>query len=260
MRFKHLAVAAVALTLPSVVVSAQNPFVGKWKIDQSKSQLAGSRDSVIAAGPNTWKFQYGAFSWTIKSDGTDQPAPFATTAMKVVSASMWQFTYKNNGKLSGTETWVLSGDGNSMTRTYRGQQENGEASSSVATLKRVAGTNGFAGTWESTDVQMAFTEVDIEPNGEDGITVRLPEDGTTYSLKFDGRDNPETGARIPAGMTVCARMTGARKVQAVTKLNGQVFDNETWELSADGNTFTYTEHDAGTDKPAVIILHRSGSS
>lgn len=258
MRPRRFAVALITLALSSVVF-AQNPFVGKWKIDPSKSQIAGSRDSVTAAGSNTWKFQYGAFSWTIKADGTDQPTPFGTTAMKVISPSTWQFTNKSNGKPTGTETWVLSGDGKSMTRTFEGRQENGQAFSSVAALKRIAGTNGFEGTWESTEVQMTFTEVDIVANG-DGITVRLPEDGTTYSLRFDGKDYPETGPRLPAGMTVSARMTAAQKVQATTKLNGQVFDNETWELSPDGNTFTYTEHDAGTDKPAVIILHRSGSS
>lgn len=52
-------------------------------------------------------------------------------------------------------------------------------------------------------------------------------------------------------------MTGKLTAQATTKLNGKVFDNEDWEVSPDGMTFTYTEHDAGSDKPALIILHRS---
>jgi hypothetical protein len=78
-----------------------------------------------------------------------------------------------------------------------------------------------------------------------------------YSLKFDGKDYPEQGPRIPAGTTVSAKMTGKLTAQATTKLNGKVFDNEDWEVSPDGMTFTYTEHDAGSDKPALIILHRS---
>jgi hypothetical protein len=87
--------------------------------------------------------------------------------------------------------------------------------------------------------------------------VHVPADGTMYSLKFDGKDYPEQGPRIPAGTTVSAKMTGKLTAQATTKLNGKVFDNEDWEVSPDGMTFTYTEHDAGSDKPALIILHRS---
>jgi hypothetical protein len=256
MRRNDLAVAGLTLVLISPL-AAQNPFVGKWKVDPAKSQLTGSRDSVTAAGPNTWMFRYGAFSWTVNADGTDQPTPFGTTAMKVVSPSTWQLTYKSNGKPTGTETWVLSADGKSMTRTFAGAQENGEPFRSVTTLKRVAGGSGFEGTWESTEVQMTFKEVDITPNGDDGVTVRLPEDGTTYSLKFDGKDYPEQGSRIPAGTTVSARRVGAREVQATTKLNGKAFDHEVWEVSPDGTTFTYIQHDEGAEKPAVIVLHRA---
>ena len=60
-------------------------------------------------------------------------------------------------------------------------------------------------------------------------------------------------------MTVSAKMTGARRVKATTKLNGKPFDTEDWELSADGLTFTYAELDAGTEKPTVVVLHRAGN-
>lgn len=241
----------------SAGVYAANPFVGKWKIDPSKSRMARTSDSVAAAGPNTWTFQYGAFTWTVKADGTDQPTPFGNTvSMKVVNRSTWEFTNKNNGKPIGTETWVLSGDGKSMMRTFRGRKENGEPFTGVATMKRTAGASGFEGVWESTEVKMPFTEIDIEANGDDGITLKIPEDGTTYSLKFDGKDYPEQGPRIPAGMTVSARMAGARTARATTKLNGKVFDTEDWEVSADGSTFTYTEHDPGVAQPVVVVLRR----
>lgn len=245
-----------ALILSSAL-QATNPFVGKWKIDEAKSHVTGSIDSVKASGPNSWEFQYGSFSWTVRADGTDQPTPFGTTALKVLNPTTWRFTNKSNGKPTLTETWVLSADNQTMTRTYVVKNENGKRSRSSATMKRNTGTAGFEGIWETTASQLPFTEIDIEPNGDDGITVHAPVDGTTYSLKFDGKDYPEQGPRIPAGMTVSAKMTGARTVHATTKLNGKVFDNEDWEVSADGMTYTYTQHDAGTDNPAVIILHRS---
>jgi hypothetical protein len=234
-----------------------NPFVGKWKIDQAKSHVTGAADSVKSLGPNRWEFQYGTFSWTVKADGTDQPTPFGTTTLKVLNPTTWQFTDKADGKPTGSETWALSPDDKTVTRTFTGKKEDGEQLSSVVTVKRTAGTSGFEGAWEITAVELPFTDIDIEANGEDGITLHVPDDGTTYSLKFDGKDYPEQGPRIPAGMTVSAKLTGARIAQATTKLNGKVFDNEDWEVSADGITFTYTENDAGGGKAAVIILHRS---
>ncbi|HKD78793.1 MAG TPA: hypothetical protein VKH81_03820 [Candidatus Angelobacter sp.] len=255
MRWKLLSVAAITLIVSSNLYAA-NPFVGKWKIDEAKSRIAGSTDSVKAVGPNTWKFQYGTFSWTVKADGTDQPTPFGSTAMRVLNATTWKFTNKNNGKQLGNETWVLSADGKSMKRTYTGQKENGEPFSATAIMKRTAGTTGFEGTWESEEVQMTFTEVDIAANGDDGVTLHIPADGTTFSLKFDGKDYPEKGPRIPDGTTVSATLAGPRKARAITKLNGKNIDTEDWEVSADGRTFTYTAQDTSGSKPVVILLHR----
>lgn len=229
MRLKQVEVAALTLALASSVYAA-NPFIGKWKIDEAKSHLTGSTDSVAAAGPNTWSFKDGAFSWKVRADGTDQPTAFGTTAMKVVNTTTWEFTYKSNGRTTGTETWVLAADGQSMKRAFSVPNATGEMSSGFETVKRTAGTSGFEGTWESTEVKMTFTEVDVEPNGDDGVTLRLPEDGTHYSLKFDGKDYPEEGPRLPAGMTVSAKMTGPRTIRAVTKLNGTAFDTEDWRF------------------------------
>ena len=102
----------------AAAIPAASPFAGKWKFNAAKSTLTGATDSVAAAGPNTWKFSYGTFSWTVKADGTDQPTAFGTTvALKVVSPAKWQLTDKAQGKVTATEIWDLSADGKSMTRT-----------------------------------------------------------------------------------------------------------------------------------------------
>lgn len=259
MLMKYLLPLVIALAL-SCAAQAQNPFVGKWKIDKEKSHITGTTDSVEAAGPNTWKFHDGAFSSTVKADGTDQPDPLAgTVSMKVISTTSWEFTYKSNGRTTGMETWVLAADNNSMTRTFSSTDENGKPTTGVSTMKRIAGTTGFEGTWESTKVDLAFTEVDIEANGDDGITVRVPHDGTHYSLKFGGKEYPEEGPRLPAGMAVSGRRVGPRQIEVTTRIHGKVFDHEDWEVSEDGMTFTYTQRDEGTDTPAVIVLHRMES-
>ncbi|HVP46651.1 MAG TPA: hypothetical protein VMT32_08710 [Bryobacteraceae bacterium] len=176
--------------------------------------------------------------------------------MKVVNASNWEFTSKTNGKVTGTDTWVLSADGKSMTRTFSGKRENGEAFTNVSTVKRTAGTSGFEGTWETEDVKASFPELDIDPNGEDGITLRVPAEDVKFSVKFDGKEYPVEGPRVPSGMTVSAKLISPRKANATTKLKGKVLDTEDWEVSADGKTFTYTEHDPGVSKVVVGVYDR----
>lgn len=224
--------------------------------DREKSRVTGTIDSVRAAGAKTWTFRYGTFTYTLRADGTEQSTPFGKTVMEIVNPTTWRFTNNNDGKNSEIETWALSADGNSMTRTFSGKKEDGEPFSGVITLKRIGGKSGFEGTWESEEAKLSFTEVDIEPNGEDGITLLLPEDGTRASLKFGGKDYPESGPRLPPGMTISAKLVGPRKAKATTKLGEKIFDHEQWEVSKDGKTFIYTERDIGATKPLVVILHR----
>jgi len=257
MRLKHLIITTTLCCALCSALSAASPFAGKWKLNQAKSHFTGQSDSVTAAGPNTWKFAYGSFSWTIKADGTDQPTPFGNTwAMKVVNASTWEFTSKIKGKVTETDTWALSADGKSMTRTSSGKHENGEAFTNVSTMKRTAGTSGFEGTWETAELKASFPELDIEPNGEDGITLCVPAENVKFSVKFDGKEYPVEGPRIPAGMTVSAKLVNPRKANATTKLKDKVIDAEEWAVSADGKTFTYTEHDSGVAKPFVGVYDR----
>jgi hypothetical protein len=176
--------------------------------------------------------------------------------MRVVNPSTWRFTYKNNSEAIGTEIWVLAANRKSMTRTYSGRHENGEEFSQATTLKRTGGTAGFEGTWESTQMNLSFSEIDIAPNGDNGISTHVVADETKYSLHFDGKEYPEVGPRIPAGLTISARMAGARSAKAVTRLNGKVFDAEEWEVSTDGKTFTYSEQDAGVEKAILVVMHR----
>jgi hypothetical protein len=258
MFFRHTLLVAIALGGAfASTVPAASLFAGKWKFNQSKSKIAGTSDSVAAAGPNTWKFTYGSFSWTVKADGTDQPTPVGNTvALKVVSPTTWQLTDKVNGKVTSTETWVLSDDGQSMTRTSAGKHENGQAFSDVTKMKRTAGAKGFEGTWESVDYKGAPPEVDIENATDAGLTLTISAESVKFVVTFDGKDNPVLGPRVPAGTTMSAKMAGPRKISAATKFKDKVMDSETWEVSADGKTFTYTEQDAGEAKPIVAVYDR----
>jgi len=240
-----------AATLP-----AASPFTGKWKFNAAKSTLTGTTDSVAAAGANTWKFTYGTFSWTVKADGTDQATPFGSTvALKALSPTKWEIVDKAKGKVTGTETWELSADGKMMTRTTVGTHEDGTPLHDVVTVKRIAGDKGFEGTWESTDVKTTFTEVDME-GSDTMIMITLPNEKAKFMVTSDGKENPVEGPKVPPGLTVSGKMSGPRKVEAVTKASGKPMDTETWEISPDGKTFTYTEKDSGEAKAQVSVFDK----
>jgi len=251
-------VAAIALGCAfAATVPAASPFSGKWKFNAAKSKLTGTTDSVAAAGANTWKFTYGSFSWTVKADGTDQPTPFGTTvALKALSPFKWEITDKAKGKVAATETWELAADGKSMTRTSTGKREDGTSFNDVVMVKRTAGDKGFEGTWESTDVKASPSEIDIADNGDNGLTLTVPAENVKLTVTFDGKDNAAQGPKVPAGMMLSAKSAGPRKVEATTKVNGKVLDSETWEVSADGKTFTYTEKDAGETRATVSVYDK----
>ena len=257
MQFQRSLIAALALGCAfAATLPAASPFAGKWKFNAAKSKLTGATDSVTAAGPNAWKFAYGTFSWTVKADGTDQATAFGSTvALKVASPTKWELTDKAKGKVTGVETWELAADGKSMTRTTAGTHEDGKAFKDVITVKRTAGDKGFEGTWESTEVKSSFTELDLEGT-DTALTLTIPAENMKVKLTFDGKDNPYEGPKVPAGLTLSAKMSGPRKIEAVTKAGGKALDTETWEVSADGKTFTYTEKDAGEDKAQIYVLDK----
>jgi hypothetical protein len=122
-------------------------------------------------------------------------------------------------------------------------------------VKRTAGDKGFEGTWESTDVKTTFTEIDMD-GSDTGIVATVPADKVKLTVTFDGKENPVEGPKLPPGMTVPGKLSGPRKVEAVTKAGGKVIDSETWEVSADGKTFTYTEKDSGESKAQVSVFDK----
>jgi hypothetical protein len=150
----------------------------------------------------------------------------------------------------------LSDDGQTMTRTSSGERENGDAFTDVMKEKRTAGTKRFEGTWEFSDVKGAPPGVDIESANDTGLTVAIPAEAIRVVLTFGGSDNAVQGPRIPDGMTMAGKLDDPRKVSVTSKMKGKVLDTETWEVSADGKTFIYTELDAGETKPIIAVYDR----
>jgi len=59
--------------------AATDPFVGKWKLNQSKSKMTGEQVKIEDLGGNKFTIAMGDISDTLVADGTDQPVHFGRT-------------------------------------------------------------------------------------------------------------------------------------------------------------------------------------
>ncbi len=236
--------------------AAGDPFIGKWKLNPSRSSL-NDEMKVSNAGENKYAFDFGSGKpEIIVADGTDQPGQFGTTlAITVEGADRLKVVRKMDGRTLISAQWELSDNGNILTDHYTSFKADGSSNTSNYVYKRTAGDTGFAGTWESTIEQPAF-ELQIQPYAGDGLSFINSAQQSTRSIKFDGKDYPAVGPNFPAGFSASGRRVDVRSLQVTDKIGGQAFDTQDTALSPDGKTLTMTVHLPSQSKPKIYVFDR----
>ena len=248
----------VACLVISTSWAADNPFIGRWKLNPSRSKLSDEM-KVERVSENKYAFDFGSgHPETIVADGTDQPADFATTlAVTVESPNKWQVVRKKDGIAIITATWELSQDNKKLTDHFTSTSSNGTKSSVDYVYERTAGTTGFAGTWESDSVQVnSVFEFQIQPYEEDGLSFINPAQQTTRNIKFDGKDYLVSGPNLPKDSTTSGHRVSALTIQLTDKLAGKIMDTRQVDLSADFKTLTMTVRTMNHSKPNILVFDR----
>jgi hypothetical protein len=241
----------------SALWAADDPFVGQWKLNSSKSKLTDQMKVESAAG-NKYAFDFGGGSETIAVDGTDQPAGSGTTLSVTIEApDSWKVVRKKEGRVLLTADWKLSKDGQTLTDDFTAIGPNGSPSNVKYVYKRTAGTSGFAGTWESTSETVNFVYViQVQPYEGDGLSFINSSGGVTKNVKFDGKDYPNVGPNAPAGLVSSARRVNEHTLEVTNKFNGKIGSTQEIQLSSDGKTLTMTVHSAGRSEPNILVFER----
>ncbi len=141
------AVALLGIVSGTAVAQATDPLVGTWKLNAAKSKGtafksggtkveaagAGVKFTVELVGPD------GATNWafTANYDGKDNPVtgknPYGdTVALTRVDAKTTRITVKQGGKVTVTQTIVVSDDGKTRTTTTKGTDAKGQAIDAVS--------------------------------------------------------------------------------------------------------------------------------
>ena len=247
------------LVLSTVAAAADNPFIGQWKLNPSKSDFSGETEKYEDAGGGRIHFSAGALSFTFTTDGKEHPGMFSgdVTSVKQIDPKTWEQTTRRKGNALVTITSTLSDDGNTLTEVVKGTRPDGSSFENTTTNTRVGSGSGILGTWKSKGEQQSSpATIEFAANGADGIAFILPNSKARADLKFDGKDYPAKGPTVPAGLTLAVTKTGDRSLDLTQKVKGKPIFKATYTVSDDGQTITRTGGAVGTDEKTKAVYDK----
>lgn len=255
---RTLQIPLVVILLTGLLWAADDSYVGKWKLNPSKSTVV-DRMKVDSAGANKYAFDFGGGSAeTIVADGTDQPGISGTTlCVSIENPHTWKVVRKKEGRMLLTATWNLSEDGKTLTDHYTEFQPNGAPLKTDYVYERTAGSSGFAGTWESTSQQAnSALELEVRPFETGGLSFIIPAEGVTKNIDFDGKDYPNLGANVSPGSTSSGRRVSDSTLEVTDKNHGEVTKTQQVKISPDRKSLVVTVRPVGQSKPNILVFER----
>jgi hypothetical protein len=246
----------ITCLVTGTVWAANDPFVGKWKVNPSKSKL-NDEMKVEVAGANRYTLTFGPGAIdTVVADGSDQPALRGTTlSVTVKGPNSWVVIRKMKGRMLLSGYWTLSEDGKTLNDAYTEYAPDGSASSVPYVYERTAGSSGFTGTWDSeTEKVKAGIEFQIQPYEGDGLSLNSPGAEMTRKMKFDGKDYPDLDPDEDPGTASSGRRVNERSLEITDKFKGKITGTRQIELSADLKTLTMTVRLLGQNRPKTILV------
>jgi hypothetical protein len=248
----------VACLLAGILWAADNPFVGDWKLNPSKSKLTDQM-KVESLGANKYAFDFeGGGAETVVIDGTDQPGIFGTTlSVTAVGPDAWKVVRKKDGRKLISADWRLSKDGATLTDYFTGVSPDGSTFTLVYLYNRTAGGSGFTDTWVSKSLEPDSVFVlQVRPYERDGLSWTDPLEGLTRNVKFDGKDYPLLGSALPPDLVSAVRRVDEHTLEVSDKFKGKINDTELIELSSDLKTLTMTLRSTGSSDPQIRVFER----
>ena len=232
-------VCVLALSAAAALAAAENPFLGDWKLDPSKSDFTGETFKLEDAGNGKVRYSGGGQSFTMYTDGKEHPSLYGhMVSLKKIDDKTWERTTRFRGKTLSTTTMKVSDDGKTLTEDVKGTRPDGSSFNETDVFDKQGDGAGFFGTWKTKQVEGADQVMKITANGDDGLNLDLPMYKAKCALKMDGKDYPATGPTIPSGLTLAAKPNGDRSFEMTEKIKGKPTYKGTWSVSDDGKTLT----------------------
>ena len=255
MRYLTCLLLAAACLIGANLHAADNPFVGKWKINFRKSKVLGFREKIEDLGNHEMKFSFGDDAESYYFDGQAHPTRYGSQrTITSEGPDKWMAVTERDGKVTGTDLWTLGSGGKTLTVHSTGTRADGSSFQNDFSFKRIAGKAGLVGTWESTKVDpAAYPDMAIETFEGDGLAIAVPTFKEVHNVKFDGKDYPNEGPRVAPGATTSGKLINEHTIELTDKLKDKVMDTLHSEVSADGKTLTTTVTYPGVEQKEVDV-------
>lgn len=253
-RALHLSL--VATLLSAVAMAGSDPFIGRWKLNPSKSTVVDQM-KVESLGGNKYGFDFGGGPEEIVADGTDQQGKNdSTLSVAVEGPYTWKVVRKQNGRVLITATWTISQDGSTLTDDFTVIDSSGAKRNTKFHYKRITEGSGFAATWVSAGEMISAFVLEVKPYEMEGLSFIFVSQEQTTNVKFDGKDYPRAGRNATAGFTSSARRLSTVMIEITDKMNGKTVVEQKAEVSSDLKTLTMIRQVVGQSKPSTLVFER----
>jgi hypothetical protein len=234
---------------------AQNPFVGKWRLNQAESNLSGRTLKFGPAASESIELAANGTKYSFRPDGNNYRMASGELAVWTqVDPSTWKTDYKMpDGKDLSSDLWELSPDGQTLTVTSTGIKPDKSPYTNTAIYARTAGTSGLLGAWKSTAVKLSEPDdLSIEAYGLGGLVIKIPSLQWTCLATFDGKDAVPTGPTVPPGFTVVLVRTGPSSFRLAKKISGEAYSSSLYTVSQDGKSMTQVGNALGDPQQTLL--------
>jgi hypothetical protein len=230
--------------LAPVLLSAQSPFDGTWKMDLGKSKFPKKPDEYLLKD-GTYECKTCKPEIKAKADGQMQTVSghpyFDQIMVKVVDDKTVEMATTKGGKDAGKSQMTVSGDGNTLTTqwTYYSNPSGGPVSGTDTQTrvgKAPAGAHAISGSWREAKSDVATSDALIFSfkSGGDSMAYSTPT-GQSYDAKIDGKEAPYVGD--PGTTSVSLKRIGNSIVETDYR-DGKAISVALMSVSADGKTMT----------------------
>jgi len=231
--------------------SAQSPFDGTWKENQSQTKLS-PKPNVFYLAQQWYHCESCNPSFAVKADGTDQPVSgqaYDTLSVKEQSAETLQFVAKKGGKVMFEQTRMVSKDGKMLTvKTTSHFPDSDQTDAVEATGKMVgakpSGVHAASGNWQIVKLQESAksSTLTLKMNGDE-LTM-TEGTGVSFTAKLDGTSAPMKGSFSIDSVSV--KKLDANSIEETEIRGGQTISVIKWTVK--GRTMTEEAHNMLTDR------------
>ena len=246
-----------------VMMWAQSPFDGTWKVDLNKAKFPTKPDEYLLKD-GMYECKTCKPELKVKADGQMQAVSghpyFDMFMVKVVDDKHVEMASQKAGKAVGKSNLSVSDDGNTLTEawTYYGNPTGGPVSG-TSTSKRVGkapgGANAISGSWKNEKQDVASNDALIftfKSSGGDSMSYSSPT-GQSYTAKLDGKQVPYVGD--PGTTSVSLRRIGDA-IEETDYRDGKVISVTKMTVSPDGKTMTAEVDDKLHGTKATYIAEK----